>query len=395
MINIFTLQAEMDLQNDTSEMANSTRYLDKISTDELAAVVSLYALLLLAIVTGNGLVLAAFSINERLRTATNKMIMGLAVSDILVGFVSIPFWLNIIISLQSRFPVSFVTYQVYITFDIFIGSASILQLTALSIERCHAIVRPLLHRTLSKKVYYVMVTIPWLSAAIVASLQPVQFGRWKTIYTLLMTTTCFFIPFVTIFIAYLLIYRYARCQPIAKHRSERKAYKKDLRLSVTLAVITCIFVVAWLPLFVMTLIATYNPKYIPATEWTARGLQFAKFCHYSNSAVNPFVYAFRNNEIIRTFRYIAHRLMCKEVQPELPLNRSSSYRKSSFSKSSERKLTNSSMGRGSSKSSSVKTISIKTFSGSRRSTGSLFEALDANSNQRNTSIPLICIYSTV
>lgn len=145
----------------------------------------------------------------------------------------------------------------------------------------------------------------------------------------------------------------------------------------------------------MTLIATYNPKYIPATEWAARGLQFAKFCHYSNSALNPFVYAFRNNEIIRTFRYIANRLLCKEMQPALPLNRSSTYRKSSFSKTSERKLTNSSIGRGSTKSSSVKTISIKTFSGSRRSTGSLFETLDSNSNRRKNSIPLIMAYSIV
>lgn len=79
-------------------MENSTSFLDKIVTEELAIVVSLYAFLLFTVVSGNGLVLVAFSINERLRTATNKLIIGLAVSDILVGFVSIPCWLNITIS---------------------------------------------------------------------------------------------------------------------------------------------------------------------------------------------------------------------------------------------------------------------------------------------------------
>lgn len=377
-------------------MENSTSFLDKIVTEELAIVVSLYAFLLFTVVSGNGLVLVAFSINERLRTATNKLIIGLAVSDILVGFVSIPCWLNITISLQKRIPVSFVTYQSYITFDIFIGSASILQLTALSIERCHAIVRPLLHRTLSKKVYYVMFAVPWLYSVIIASLQPVQFRRWQDIYTLIMTTTCFFIPFVTIFISYFLIYRYARCQPIAKHRSERKAYKKDLRLSVTLAVIAGLFVVAWLPLFVLTLIGTYCPQYLPATEWTARLLQFAKFCHYSNSALNPLVYASRNNEMIRTLRFMAHRLLCKETQSPRVLNRSSSYRlstrRSFVSRSSERKLSGSSV-RASTKSSSEKTSSVKTISGSR-STGSLKETLDTSSREKKR-IPMMVTYSTV
>ena len=273
------------------------------------------------------------------------------------------------ISLHDQIPPSFAMYQFYITFDIFIGSASILQLTALSIERCHAIVRPLRHRTLSMKVYYVMVMVPWLFAATMASLQPVQFQRWTEIYTLLMTTTCFFIPFIIIFAAYLSIYRFARCQPIAKYRSERKAYKKDLRLSVTLAVVTGLFVIAWLPLFVMSMIGSYSPQYLPPTEWIDRVLQFVKFCHYSNSMINPIVYACRNNEMIRTFRHIGQRILCKQEQLSLYLRRGSS------SKSSDRRVTSSL------KKTSVRTASIRTTSGSKRSTGSLREGRDVNGNQ--------------
>ena len=347
--------------------------------------VGLYVLLLLVIITGNGLVLSAFSINKRLRTATNTLIMGLAVSDILVGFVSIPCWLHLFTSYHKQSPASPTTYLFYITFDIFIGGASILQLTALSVERCHAIVRPLRHRTLSMKVFYVMIAIPWMYAALVASLQPVQLGQWTEVYTLLVAATCFFIPFIVIFFAYLLIYRFARNQPgkrkISKHRVVRQAYKKDLRLSVTLAVITGLFVAAWLPLFVVTMIGTYYPQYLPPSPRTDRVIQLVKFCHYSNSALNPVVYAFRNSEMIATFRYIARGLFCKLRQ-----HPSASSRTSSCGKSSSRRY---------SLQSSLKRSSSK--GGSHKEESPLHkEELERNNNKcANKCNTMVFVYSTV
>ena len=369
----------MSLENKTEAQAgNSSVYLTNMSNLELGIMVALYVLLLVAIITGNGLVLSAFSINKRLRTATNTLIMGLAVSDILVGFVSIPCWLHIFISSHKQSPHDPTTYQFYITFDIFIGAASILQLTALSVERCHAIVRPLRHRTLSMKVFYVMIAVPWLYAAVMASLQPVQFHRFQEVYTLLVASTCFFVPFIIIFFAYFSIYRFARSQPgrrtISKHRAVRQAFKKDLKLSITLAFITGIFVVAWLPLFVVTMIGTYYPQYLPYTRGTDRVLQFVKFCHYSNSALNPIVYAFRNNEMIVTFRYIAHLLLCK-VQQE-PFSRTSSFK---------------TISRRYSLQSSLKRSSTKSGSG-RENTK---EGTKRSSNRAKTSETMVYLYTTV
>ena len=372
----------MSLQNNTAtQTGNSSVYLTKMSHLELGIVIAFYVLLLLAIITGNGLVLSAFSINKRLRSATNTLIMGLAVSDILVGFVSIPCWLYIFTSFHNQNPVSPTSYQFYITFDIFIGGASILQLTALSVERCHAIVRPLRHRTLSMKVYYVTIAIPWGYAAAVASLQPVQFDRWQGVYTLLVATACFFLPFIIIFVAYLTIYRFARSQPgrrkISKHRAVRQAFKKDMKLSVTLAFITGLFVVAWLPLFVVTMIGTYYPQYLPPTRGTDRVLQLVKFCHYSNSALNPVVYAFRNSEMITTFRYIARRLLCKDKRE--PLTRCSYF--------------NSSLRRYTLTSSFKKSSSLK--SGSNRENNANKEQLGRNSNRAKKATTMVLMYSTV
>lgn len=81
------------------KMENFISFLDKIVIEELVIVVFFYVFLLFIVVLGNGFVLVVFLINERFRIVINKFIIGLVVSDILVGFVFIFCWLNIIILL--------------------------------------------------------------------------------------------------------------------------------------------------------------------------------------------------------------------------------------------------------------------------------------------------------
>ena len=312
----------MEGQNSTGSTNTTPIAVAKMHVTELAIITVLYCILIVTIITGNGLILTSFGINRKLRTVTNTLIINLSVSDTLVGLVSIPCWIYIFLSVYTERPYTEVGYQFYITVDIFIGSASILQLTSISIERCYAIVRPLRHRALSMRVFYAMIAFPWVYAAIMASLQPVQFQRWTEVYTLLMTTTCFFIPLIIILVAYVTIYVYARSGPmrkLARHRVQKKAYNNEIRLSATVALITGLFVIAWLPLFVVSVMATYYPQDLPSPLGTDRLLKFVKFCHYSHSAINPFVYAYRNKEMIKTFRYIGYRILCKEHSLQQPL----------------------------------------------------------------------------
>ena len=302
---------------------------------ELFIVTAMYCILIVTILTGNGMILTSFVINRKLRTVTNTLIINLSVSDALVGLVSIPCWMYIFLSTNIGKPYSEESYLFYITMDIFIGTASILHLTSISIERCYAIVKPLRHRTLSTRAFNAMIVIPWAYAIIVASLQPVQFGRWTEGYTVLMTTTGFFIPFLIILLAYVTIFLYARSSAkpnLARPRVHKRAYHNEIRLSATVALITGLFVIAWLPLFVVTVMATYHPQRLPSPLWLIRLLEFIKFCHYGNSAINPFVYAYRNKEMIRTFRFIGLRILCKEhnLRRSLSSSPASSLRRSHY-----------------------------------------------------------------
>lgn len=340
----------MEGHNSTGSTNSTPIALAKMHVTELAIITVLYCLLTVTIITGNGLILTSFGLNRKLRTVTNTLIINLSVSDLLVGLISIPCWIYIFLSPYTVNPYTDTSYQFYITVDIFIGSLSILQLTSISIERCYAIVKPLRHRVMSMRVFYAMIAIPWVYAAIMASLQPVQFQRWTEVYTILMTTTCFFIPFIIILVAYVSIYVYARSGPmrkLARHRTQKKAYNNEIRLSATVALITGLFVIAWLPLFVVSVMGTYYPEDLPSPLWTDRLLKFVKFCHYSHSAINPFVYAHRNKEMIKTFRYIGYRILCKDHSLQQPLVSSAavslmrSYHRGTFQQSSRKGLSSS------------------------------------------------------
>ena len=82
-------------------------------------------LLAVAILFGNALVVASYKINRRLRTRTNAFLVSLAVSDFLVGSISMPMWIyNIIIVDNGSVPFK----AVYKTFDVFSALASIYHL---------------------------------------------------------------------------------------------------------------------------------------------------------------------------------------------------------------------------------------------------------------------------
>ena len=68
---------------------------------------------------------------------------------------------------------------------------------------------------------------------------------------------------------------------------------------------------AWLPLFAVTMLATFDPEALPASIIFARLLHFVKWMHYSSSALNPFLYSYRNPDLRRTIAVLLRRLILR------------------------------------------------------------------------------------
>lgn len=106
-----------------------------------------FCILALMIVFGNSLVIAAFRVNRRLRTTTNLLLMSLAIADFLIGTVSVPLWVYISVTYTFQGPL----YDFYLIFDVICGVSSIINLTAISLERCYALIHPIKHRNIRKR----------------------------------------------------------------------------------------------------------------------------------------------------------------------------------------------------------------------------------------------------
>ncbi|RMX40852.1 hypothetical protein pdam_00006508 [Pocillopora damicornis] len=274
--------------------------LPTLPNDEVENIAStiLYCFLSLFVILGNVLVVAAFRFNRRLRTINNTFLVGLAVSDLLVGLISIPLWIYISSCQQL---ITCVIDQDLLTFystvDIFTGCASVLQLTAISIERYLAITRPINHRAYSMWIYYGMIMTAWSFAFIMAGLFPVQMNKWQKPYSIILFTGCFAVPALIIVTVYAIIFQAAKGTTRARvHPAGHggNSAQSEAKIAATIAVITGLFIIAWLPFCIVNLFAEFWHHLLPPFPEILRLIRFVKWMHYSNSMVNPMVYAYRN-----------------------------------------------------------------------------------------------------
>ena len=98
------------------------------------------------IVFANLLMTGAFHVNRRLRTRTNLLLMSLAVADMLVGTISLLLWVYLSVTFTDKGLIC----KVYLIVNVICGVSSILNVTAVSLERYYALRRPIKHRNIRK-----------------------------------------------------------------------------------------------------------------------------------------------------------------------------------------------------------------------------------------------------
>ncbi|XP_032221808.2 5-hydroxytryptamine receptor-like [Nematostella vectensis] len=262
--------------------------------------------ILLAFVTifSNTLVVFAYKVNRRMRNRTIAILVSLAVSDLIVGAVAMPLWMLMTASPASM-PMSL--FKLYMSVDIFSAFASILHLAGVSVERYLAIASPLRHRAFSTKFYRVMLAGIWFVAAAVAAVFPIQLSyKWDKEYTVFVFVNGFVIPLLVISAVYISMFKIANSSifPGANQNASRR-FQAEKKLARTGMTLTLLFFFTWCPFFVVSLIGRFKLLLLnlsPSFVWYITA--FVKFLHYSNSALNTFVYAFSSREMRRTFIWL-------------------------------------------------------------------------------------------
>ncbi|GFS92216.1 octopamine receptor Oamb [Nephila pilipes] len=98
------------------------------------------------VIVGNLLVVMAVFASAKLRTVTNFLIVSLAISDLLVGLAVLPY--SISLEVLELWIFGELWCQMWLAVDVWLCTASILNLCAISIDRYLAITRPVHYRTI-------------------------------------------------------------------------------------------------------------------------------------------------------------------------------------------------------------------------------------------------------
>ncbi|CAG9585013.1 unnamed protein product [Danaus chrysippus] len=277
----------------------------------------LYALVCVVGLLGNTLVIYVVLRYSKMQTVTNMYIVNLAIADecFLIG---IPF-LIVTMSLRSWPFGSFMCKAYMISTGINQFTSSIF-LCIMSADRyiavCHPIAAPRLRTPFVSRV---VSAAAWTASALVMA--PIfmyttliktenslscnivwpekEFNKGQTSFTLYSLALGFAAPLTLIFVFYCLVIRKLKTVgPKNKSKEKKRSHRKVTKLVLT---VIAVYVLCWLPYWAFQVALIYSPPTECASRITITVFLVAACFSYSNSAMNPILYAFLSDNFKKSF----------------------------------------------------------------------------------------------
>nr|XP_029136587.1 trace amine-associated receptor 1-like [Labrus bergylta] len=276
--------------------------------------VTLYIILgviIILTVCGNLLVTFSVAYFKQLHTPTNYLILSLAMSDLLLGImVMFPFMIQ---TIESCWYFGDFYCNVYMSSVYTLVSASILNLSFISVDRYYAVCQPLLYRSkISVNVVLIMILISWSISVILG------FGLiflklnilggciffMSRVSSTVAAVISFYLPGIIMLCVYLKIFLVAQTQFRSIQNagcvnSVKKSNTSQTKATKTLAIVMGVFLCFWTPFFVCNIINPFisystPPTFIVTLAWLGS----------LNSTVNPMIYAFFYSWFRKAFKLL-------------------------------------------------------------------------------------------
>ena len=193
-------------------------------------------LIIMSIVVGNIMVMVAIAKDRNLNQVQNYFIGSLALSDLLLGGVIMPF--SLANELMGYWFFGDILCDVWLSTDVLLSTASILNLCLISLDRYWSVTRAVSYaRTRTHKRAWIMIATVWLLSAIICfpplagwkRPQPTKYGFPLCVlsseigYVVYSTMGSFYIPLIVMVVVYVKIYIAARSRA---RRNLRKKVKQ-------------------------------------------------------------------------------------------------------------------------------------------------------------------------
>ncbi|XP_078363750.1 adenosine receptor A3-like [Oculina patagonica] len=258
------------------------------SKAEGIALCSAFILTSVFIVVGNLLTIVLFAANKGLRKKSLFLVINMAVADLMLGTVSLPIYIYDVGAYYHLWTGGWTMSLsiFYMSVDTVFSQASLISAAFISGERFYAIYWPFKHRTLSMRAYRIVIFVVWtlalLKAAVWTALdrfisQEHAVHAWNAYALFLILIVCG---------CNIGIWRKFQHGSVPSQQHNRASQNK--RLTKTLLLVSVLALLSWLPLIIMNFLIIVFHVQIP---WIFYFM--VNVVNYSNSFVNPVVYALR------------------------------------------------------------------------------------------------------
>ncbi|XP_072551056.1 trace amine-associated receptor 1-like isoform X2 [Salminus brasiliensis] len=284
----------------------------------------IFGLVVILTVLGNLFVIITILHFKQLHMPTNYLVLSLAVTDLLLGGFLMP--PGLVQSVETCWYFGTLFCKIYNSVSIMLCTASILNLSFISIDRYYAVCQPLRYQSkITPFVSIIMISICWSVSITVGfgiiflelnilGIEEFYYENFvcegacvllqSAVSSTASSLLSFYLPGVVMLSIYMKIFRVAQKQARSIQDSKCKntqlmLSKEEKKATKTLAVILGVFLSLWLPFFICNVINPFigysvPPVLIDALVWIG----------YMNSTFNPIVYAFFYKWFRKAFRII-------------------------------------------------------------------------------------------
>uniref|UniRef100_A0A671UE46 G-protein coupled receptors family 1 profile domain-containing protein n=1 Tax=Sparus aurata TaxID=8175 RepID=A0A671UE46_SPAAU len=297
---------------------NASCIMEQFSLWASFALYLVFLSIMLATILGNSFVIVSICHFKQLHSPTNVLILSLALVDLLMGVIVMPFSATRTVHGCWFYGDTFC--QIHTSFELFLTTLSIFHLICIAVDRHEAICNPLHYsREITMSVAVMMVCVSWALAAVyaygviyskanMAGLEDISkslclggcFVFFNPLWGMLSSAFCFFFPCTVMVCLYTKIFIVAE-QHVRKIGDKNKWFvkKSECKAAKTLSIVLGAFIFCWIPLFTISITEPLTgfstpPIITEVLHWSA----------YFNSACNPIIYALFYPSFIKCFHCI-------------------------------------------------------------------------------------------